>query len=82
MIPRYTPQEFQELWSSGSRYRTWLEVELAACDAMEQEGLVPAGTARAAPGRTRLGMRGRFPRGLRRLAPPLTSATQGPRVMG
>src|SRR6476659_3610638 len=47
MIPRYTPAEFQELWSSGARYRTWLEVELAACDAMEDEGLVPKGTAKA-----------------------------------
>src|SRR5205814_7052767 len=47
MIPRYTPPEFAELWSSASRYRTWLEVELAACEAMEQENLVPAGTAQA-----------------------------------
>jgi adenylosuccinate lyase len=47
MIPRYSPVQFQELWSSGTRYRTWLEVELAACDAMEQEGLVPKGTASA-----------------------------------
>jgi len=45
MIPRYTPPELAELWSSDRRYRTWLEVELAACEAMEQEGLVPAGTA-------------------------------------
>src|SRR5690348_16929317 len=47
MIPRYTPPEFEELWSSASRYRTWLEVELAACEGMEQEKLVPAGTAKA-----------------------------------
>lgn len=47
MIHRYTPPEFAALWSSASRYATWLEVELAACEAMEAEGLVPAGTARA-----------------------------------
>jgi adenylosuccinate lyase len=45
MIPRYTPSEFEALWSSRTRYATWLEVELAACEAMEQEELVPAGTA-------------------------------------
>jgi adenylosuccinate lyase len=45
MIPRYTPPEFKELWSSAARYQTWLEVELAACEAMEHEALVPAGTA-------------------------------------
>src|SRR5258708_11504213 len=46
MIPRYTPPEFEALWSSASRYRTWLEVELAACEAMEHEKLVPSGTAK------------------------------------
>ena len=45
MIPRYTPKEFAELWSDGTRYAVWLEVELAACEAMETAGLVPGGTA-------------------------------------
>ncbi|MDC0683683.1 adenylosuccinate lyase [Sorangium atrum] len=45
MIPRYTPVEFEELWSPATRFSTWLEVELAACEAMEAEGLVPAGIA-------------------------------------
>src|SRR5262249_22703437 len=36
-----------ELWSAATRYETWLEVELAACEAMEADGLVPAGTTRA-----------------------------------
>jgi adenylosuccinate lyase len=47
VISRYAPKEFVELWSDATRYQTWLLVELAACEAMEQEGLVPAGTARA-----------------------------------
>ena len=45
MIPRYTPPDFKDLWSTATRYRTWLEVELAACEAMEQENLVPKGVA-------------------------------------
>ncbi|MBX3268988.1 MAG: adenylosuccinate lyase [Sandaracinaceae bacterium] len=45
MIPRYTPAEVGALWSPAARYRTWLEVELAACEAMEATGAVPAGTA-------------------------------------
>ncbi|HEY4116866.1 MAG TPA: adenylosuccinate lyase [Byssovorax sp.] len=45
MIPRYTPAAFGELWSSATRYATWLDVELAACASMEEEGLVPSGTA-------------------------------------
>jgi adenylosuccinate lyase len=45
MIPRYTPTDFAELWSPDRRYATWLEVELCACEAMEDAGLVPKGTA-------------------------------------
>ncbi len=45
MIPRYTPAEYEQLWSPLARYRTWLEVELAACEAMERAGVVPPGTA-------------------------------------
>jgi adenylosuccinate lyase len=47
MIPRYTPPDFAELWSASTRYATWLEVELCACEAMEAGGLVPPGTARS-----------------------------------
>jgi adenylosuccinate lyase len=45
VIPRYTPAEFAELWSPGRRFAVWLEVELSACEAMEEAGLVPVGTA-------------------------------------
>ncbi|MGE0789879.1 MAG: adenylosuccinate lyase [Sandaracinaceae bacterium] len=45
MIERYTPADFADLWSTRTKYRTWLEVELAACEAMETAGLVPEGTA-------------------------------------
>jgi adenylosuccinate lyase len=45
MIPRYSPSDFVTLWSDKTRFETWLEVELAACEAMEAANLVPAGTA-------------------------------------
>jgi adenylosuccinate lyase len=45
MVPRYTPKDMAELWSSARRYGIWLEVELAACESMERAGLVPKGTA-------------------------------------
>jgi adenylosuccinate lyase len=45
VIPRYTPADFAELWSPARRFAVWLDVELAACDAMEEAGLVPRGTA-------------------------------------
>ncbi|MBM3777363.1 MAG: adenylosuccinate lyase [Acidimicrobiia bacterium] len=46
MIPRYTGPRMGRLWSDQHRYDTWLQVELAAADAMAQEGIVPADAAR------------------------------------
>jgi adenylosuccinate lyase len=51
VIPRYTPSEFAELWSPSRRYAVWLEVELSACEAMEEAGLVPPGIAAAIRGK-------------------------------
>ena len=45
MIPRYSRPELAALWDDGYRFGLWLEVELAACTAMERAGTVPAGTA-------------------------------------
>jgi adenylosuccinate lyase len=45
VIARYTPADFAELWSQARRFGVWFDVELAACDAMEEAGLVPRGTA-------------------------------------
>lgn len=42
MIPRYTPDDVGRLWTEGHKVRTWLDVEVAACRAMAEEGLVPA----------------------------------------
>src|SRR6516165_556921 len=47
MIARYTRPELLRLWSDQYRFDTWLRVELAACEAMEAAGTVPAGTAAA-----------------------------------
>jgi adenylosuccinate lyase len=41
MIPRYSRKEMSELWSDEERFSVWLEVELLACEAMAEEGLVP-----------------------------------------
>ncbi len=41
MIPRYTRPEMGRIWEDENRYSKWLQVELAACEAMAQEGLVP-----------------------------------------
>jgi adenylosuccinate lyase len=46
MIQRYTHAEMGAIWSDRRRYETWLDVELAALDAMAEAGIVPAEAAR------------------------------------
>ena len=46
MIPRYTHPDMGAIWSERRRYETWLEVELAAADAMSDAGLIPVEAAR------------------------------------
>jgi len=41
MILRYTHPEMGAIWSDQRRYETWLQVELAAADAMAEAGLIP-----------------------------------------
>ncbi|ACL64581.1 adenylosuccinate lyase [Anaeromyxobacter dehalogenans 2CP-1] len=41
MIPRYTRPDMGRIWTSEHRFRIWLDVELAACEAMVRLGEVP-----------------------------------------
>jgi len=42
MIPRYTRPEMGRIWSDQNKFQQWLEVELAAGDALAERGVVPA----------------------------------------
>ena len=46
MIPRYTRPEMGRIWSDRNKFQQWLEVELAASEALAQLGVVPAEAAR------------------------------------
>ncbi len=41
MIERYTRPEMGSLWTEESKYGTWLEVELAVCEAWNRLGKIP-----------------------------------------
>ena len=41
MIDRYTRPEMGRIWEAENRYAKWLEVEIVACEAMAEEGLIP-----------------------------------------
>jgi adenylosuccinate lyase len=42
MIPRYTLKEMGELWSDKSKFQSWLDVEIAVCEAWTKYGKIPA----------------------------------------
>jgi adenylosuccinate lyase len=46
MIERYTRPEMAQIWSEENKYRQWLEVELAAAEALAQTNDVPPEAAR------------------------------------
>lgn len=41
MIDRYALEKMRSIWSEDNKFRKWLEVELAACDAWKQLGKIP-----------------------------------------
>ena len=47
MIPRYTRPAMGRIWSDENKFRKWLEVELAASEALAELGEVPTEAAKA-----------------------------------
>ncbi|MBN1466602.1 adenylosuccinate lyase [candidate division KSB1 bacterium] len=41
MIARYTRPEMGSIWSDDNKFRTWLQVEIAACEAQADLGRIP-----------------------------------------
>jgi adenylosuccinate lyase len=46
LIQRYTRPAMGKLWSDENKYRCWLEVEIAASEALAEAGVVPVEAAR------------------------------------
>ncbi len=42
MIERYSRPEMAQIWSDENKFRTWLKVEVLACEAMAELGEVPS----------------------------------------
>jgi len=41
MIERYSRPEMKKVWSDENKFNKWLEVEMAACDAWAEVGVIP-----------------------------------------
>ena len=45
MIKRYSRKELTDIWSEENKYKIWLDVEIAAAQAMEKLGQLPRGVS-------------------------------------
>ena len=45
MIKRYSRKELTDIWSEENKYKIWLQVEIAAAEAMEKLGQIPRGVS-------------------------------------
>ena len=41
MIERYSRPEMKRIWSDENKFARWLEVEIAACEAWAELGVIP-----------------------------------------
>jgi adenylosuccinate lyase len=46
MIDRYSRKEIKSIWEDFNRYSIWLDIELAAAEAMEKLKIIPKGVAK------------------------------------
>ena len=46
MIERYSRKEIKNIWEDYNRYSIWLDIELAAAEAMEKLNIIPKGVAK------------------------------------
>jgi adenylosuccinate lyase len=42
LIQRYTRAEMGKLWEDENKYRIWLDIEVLACEAQAELGIIPA----------------------------------------
>lgn len=58
MIPRYTRPEMGAIWSDENKFQIWLKIEVLACEAMRQLGLIPKRALEIIRKRARFDVRG------------------------
>jgi adenylosuccinate lyase len=46
MIDRYSRKELRNIWADENKYKIWLDIELAAAEAMEKLNIIPKGVTK------------------------------------
>ena len=46
MIDRYSREKLRNIWADKNKYKIWLDIELAAAEAMEKFNIIPKGVVK------------------------------------
>ena len=57
MIERYTRKEIKSIWEDKKKYSLWLEIELAAAEAMEKLKIIPKGVSRKVKSKAKINVK-------------------------
>ena len=57
MIERYTRKEIKSIWEDKNKYSIWLEIELAAAEAMEKLKIIPKGVSKKVKSKAKINVK-------------------------
>ena len=57
MIERYSRKELKSIWEEKNKYSIWLEIELAAAEAMEKLKIIPKGVVKKVKSRAKINVK-------------------------
>ena len=54
MIDRYSRKELKAIWSEENKYKIWLDIEVAAAEAMEKYKIIPKGVVKKVKAKSKI----------------------------
>ena len=57
MIDRYSRKEMKNIWNEYNKYSLWLDIELAAAEAMEKLKIIPKGVVRKVKSKAKINVK-------------------------
>ena len=57
MIERYSRKELKDIWQEHNKFTIWLEIELAAAEAMEKFKIIPKGVVKKVKAKSRINVK-------------------------
>ena len=57
MIERYSRKEIKKIWEDHNKYTIWLQIELAAAEAMEKLKIIPKGVVKKVKSKAKINVK-------------------------